>query len=119
MEQRKILIVEDDLSILEGLQNFFSNRGFAVSPAQDGLEALKLLDRKRFDLVITDLVMPNVSGVGILAIVKQKFPGLPVIAVTGMGEMPKQLAVESEADAVLEKPFDLAVLDKTIQKLIG
>ena len=63
--------------------------------------------------------MPNISGVGVISILKKKHPGTPVIAITGWGEHPEALAAEAKADLVLEKPFRLPALDKLINDLLS
>jgi DNA-binding response OmpR family regulator len=117
----KLLLIDDDESVLANLCYFLRDKKYDVSSASDGLEGLKLLEteEKGFDLVITDLVMPNISGIGLIAIIKKKFPSLPVIAITGWGEHPETLATEAQADQVLEKPFELSELDKAINELIS
>jgi DNA-binding response OmpR family regulator len=117
----KLLIVDDDKEIQSTLKAFFIQKRYEVFSASDGLEGLKLLETEEpgFDLVITDLVMPNISGVGLIAIIKKKFPGLPVIAITGWGEHPEALAAEVQADQVLEKPFELSELEKSLKKLLS
>jgi len=117
----KLLIIDDDEEILSTLKYFLSTKRYEVFSASDGLEALKLLETEEqgFDLVITDLVMPDISGVGLIAIIKKKLPGLPVIAITGWGEHPEELATEFQADQILEKPFELSELDKVINQLIS
>ena len=117
----KLLIIDDDEEILSTLKYFLSLKRYEVFSASDGLEGLKLLENEEqdFDLVITDLVMPNISGVGLIAIIKKKFPGLPVIAITGWGEHPEVLATEAQADQVLEKPFELSKLDRLIKDLLS
>jgi len=117
----KILIIDDNEEILAALNDFFVNEQYDVISAADGLEGLKLLENEkhRFDLVITDIVMPNVSGVGIISIVKKKYPATPVIAITGWGEHPEALAIEAQADLVLEKPFELPELSKIIKNLLS
>jgi DNA-binding response OmpR family regulator len=63
--------------------------------------------------------MPDISGVGVISIVKKKYPAVPVIAITGWGEHPEALATEADADLVLEKPFELAELDKNVSDLLA
>ena len=117
----RLLIIDDNKEILTALTDFLSKRKYDVVAASDGLDGLKLLEtvKQGFDLVITDLVMPNISGVGLISIIKKKFPELPVIAITGWGEHPEALATEAQANRVLEKPFDLSELDAVIRELLS
>jgi len=117
----KLLIIDDNKEILAALHDFFSKKHYDVVSASDGLDGLKLLETEKqgFDLVITDLVMPNISGVGLISIIKKQFPDMPVIAITGWGEHPEALATEAQADRVLEKPFDLSELDTLIRELLS
>ncbi len=116
----KLLIIDDNKSIVDVLYIFFSNMDYNVSTATNGLEALKIIekDKFRFDLIITDLVMPSVSGTAIITIVKKKYPKIPVIAMTGCGEYPKTMASEAHADAIMEKPFDLPEMENLVKKLL-
>ena len=116
----RILIIDDDQETLEALQKYFEKKGYEVVAANNGLDGLKHLETRSgmFDLLITDIVMPNISGVGVVSIAKKKFPDLPVIAITGWGEHPEALASEAHADAVLRKPFQLSVLEKKIKALV-
>jgi DNA-binding response OmpR family regulator len=117
----KLLIIDDDEHVLATLEDFLRDKGYDVISASDGLNGLKLLEteKQRFDLVITDLVMPKISGIGFISIIKEKFPDTPVIAITGWGEFPGGFAMESQADTVLSKPFELSELDKAIKELIS
>ena len=63
--------------------------------------------------------MPEISGVGVISIIKKKYPGTPVIAITGWGEHPGALATEAEADLVLDKPFELTDLDRHVKELLA
>lgn len=116
----KLLIIDDNKEILTALTDFLSKKKYDVVSASDGLDGLKLLETEQqgFDLIITDLVMPNISGVGLISIIKKNFPDLPVIAITGWGEHPEALATEAQANRVLEKPFDLSELDTLIRELL-
>ena len=117
----KILIIDDDKHVLANLCYFLNDKKYDVTSASDGLEGLKLFenDQQGFDLVITDIVMPKISGMGLISIIKKKFPDTPVIAITGWGEYPGAFARESQADKVLSKPFELSELDKAINELIS
>ena len=116
----KLLIIDDSEEILTALTNFFTQKKYKVVSAANGLEGLKHIEAKdaAFDLIITDLVLPNISGVAIISIVKKKFPDTPVIAITGWGEHPESLAKEAHADYVLEKPFKLPELEQLAKKLL-
>jgi DNA-binding response OmpR family regulator len=117
----KLLVIDDSQEILAALDSYFKKKKYEVVTAADGLEAIKLLKAEDggFDLVVTDLVMPYVSGVGVISILKKEFPDTPVVAITGWGEHPEALALEANADLVLEKPFDLEELDKSITNLLS
>ncbi len=117
----RLLIVDDNEDILSTFYEFFNSMGYEVKTAVDGFAALKLLRNKSnfFDCLITDLVMPNISGVGLIAIVKKEYPHLKIIAMTGYGDQPGALASEAEADVVLFKPIDLFKIEITVSELIN
>lgn len=116
----KILIIDDNEELLDALCNFFTMKNYNVKCATNGLEGLKIIEAEKdgLDLLITDLVMPNVSGVGIISIMKKKDPEIPVIAITGWGEFPEALAEEARADRILKKPFELEELFGVVEELI-
>ena len=116
----RILVIDDNEEILVTLKNFLIKKNFNVVTASNGLDGLKLFEAAvdNFSLIITDLIMPNISGVAVTSIIKKKNPDIPVIAITGYGEQPEALAREARADVVIEKPFKLNKLIKTIQKLL-
>ena len=115
----RLIIIDDSEETVAGLEHFFSKK-YKVFTAADGMEGLKLFETEAegFDLVITDLVMPFISGVGVISIIKKKYSGTPVIAITGWGEHPGALATEAQADVVLEKPIELPELDKLVSELL-
>ncbi|RKZ27910.1 response regulator [bacterium] len=119
--QYKLLIIDDNEEILTSLYKFFRQKNYLVVSATSGLDGLKILEseKKEFDIIITDLVMPNISGVAVISIAKKKFPDIPIIAITGWGEHPEALAIEANADFVLEKPFDLDELDNLVTSILS
>ena len=119
-KKQRILVIDDSEETVAGLQHFFSKK-YEVFTALDGMQGLKLFESEKegFDLVITDLVMPYISGVGVISIIKKKYEGTPVIAITGWGEHPGALATEAQADVVLEKPIELPELEKLVDDLLA
>ena len=117
----KLLIIDDDEHFLTNLCYFLRDRNYDVVSVNNGLEGLKLLedDQEGFNLIITDIVMPQLSGISLISMIKKKMPDIPVIAITAWGEYPEEFAVESQADKVLSKPFELSELDKAISELIS
>lgn len=116
----RLLIIEDNEEVLRSLKKYFTKKDYSVVTASNGLDGLKAYENnpQGFDLIITDLVMPNISGVAIISLVKKKSPQTPVIAITGWGEHPEALATEAQADLVLEKPIELDKMDKFINDLL-
>jgi len=118
---KRLLIVDDNEDILSTFYEFFNSLGYEVKTAVDGFAALKILRDKPdfFDCLITDLVMPNISGVGLISIVKKEFPNFRIIAMTGYGDQPGALASEAQADLVLFKPIDLFKIEEKVLELLG
>jgi DNA-binding response OmpR family regulator len=118
---KRVLVIDDNEDVLETISKYLKQNQFDVSTATNGLDALKFFEAENgnFDLLITDLVMPSISGVAIISIIKEKYPEVPIIAITGWGEHPEALATEAKADIVLEKPFELHEFMKVIQDLLN
>jgi len=117
--KKTIFIIEDDNHVLSMMKNYFEYSGYNIITASNGLDGLKLLKSENYDLVITDIVMPYVSGLGIISVIKERSPDLPVIAITGYGKNPERLAAEKKADVVLRKPFEMEKLIDHVEKLLG
>ena len=119
-QKPRILLVDDSEATVEGLKSFLDQK-YEVSTACNGLECLRVFEgnEKLPDLVITDLVMPLISGVGVISLLKQQSPQTPIIAMTGWGNEPSELAKEAKADKILMKPFDLEDLDQSVSGLLS
>ncbi len=117
-EKRTILIIEDDADILTVIRDYLKHLNYEIITAADGMEGLKKLESGGYDLVITDIVMPYVSGVGVVTAVKERDPHIPVIGITGYGKEPQMAATEKKADLVLAKPIELSVLENHIARLL-
>lgn len=117
--KKTILVVEDDRNVRSILVKHLKKWGYQVIEASDGMEALKLLEKEKYNLVLTDIVIPYVSGVGVVTVLKNKWPQIPVIAMTGFGKEPESAAMEKNADLVLPKPVKMSYLKEQIEQLLG
>jgi CheY-like chemotaxis protein len=100
--QPRLLIVDDDPSIREVVSDILASEGYQVQTAQDGLDALDRLLQPLPDVIISDLMMPQMSGFEFLAVVRERFPHVPVIAMSGEF-MGNDLPPGAFADAFLPK----------------
>ena len=117
--KKTIFIIENDNHVLSMMKDYFEYSGYNIITASNGLDGLKMLKSENYDLVITDIVMPYVSGLGIISVIKERSPDLPVIAITGYGKNPENLAAEKKSDVVLRKPFEMEKLIDHVEKLLG
>ena len=112
---QRILIVEDDEPLRALLEEILQTASYAVTTASNGHQALRCLKDERFDLVITDLVMPGLDGTELIRHIRADQPDLPVVAVSGAGRdanLYLRIAEKLGASALLSKPFRMrAVLD--------
>lgn len=115
---KRILVIEDDPDVLSIIVKHLEHEGYQVITATDGMEGLKRLRSNGFDLVITDIVMPYVSGTGVVSALKESDPRIPVIAITGYGEVPEAVAMEKKADLVLSKPVKMSELKDHVSRLL-
>jgi len=100
--QSRVLVVDDEASNRELITDMLASEGYDVVTAQDGLEALIQLAVPLPDVIISDLKMPRMSGVEFLAVVRRRYPDLPLIAISGEFEG-NEVPPGVPADAYLEK----------------
>lgn len=102
----KILIVDDETAILDTLQILLRREGFEVTAAQSGREALAYLEEATPDVVLSDIRMPGVTGLDLLAAIRERDPELPVILMTAQASLQSAMqAVNQGAFYYLQKPF--------------
>ena len=114
--EKRILVVEDDPSARESIILLLRIDRHTVTEAKDGNEALDLLSRQSFDLVMLDYAMPGMQGWEVALNIKRIAPALPILMVTAYLE--KLGGIDKPVDAVLGKPFAMDELRSAITKLI-
>ena len=115
---KKILVVDNHPVMLKFMTNLLEKEGHEVLTAQDGLSALDVLKKHIPDVMFVDLVMPNISGVGLISISRKLYHKMRIIAITGWGDHPGALASEAAADIVLYKPVDLFKVEELLTELL-
>lgn len=117
--EKKILVLDDDPNISEILQEILEEKGYYVIRSEDPLAALERLKVERFDLVLSDLKMPEMDGLEFLYEVKKLCPTLPVILVTVLADVSKAvLAIQSGAFSYITKPFDIEKIYHTVEQAL-
>ncbi len=115
-----LLLVDDETDLVEILATRFEMAGYKVFTANDGHEALQILEKEKIDLVITDVQMPGVSGVQLLEKIREKNPNVPpVIFITGYSAIKPEHAYDKGVQAIFAKPFDFKDLVGCVKKMLS
>jgi len=117
--QYRILVVDNDERLLSTIEDYLQLCGYQVTTASTGLDALRHLRSETYHVLVTDIVMPDISGLGLIQICQKEFPGLRLIAMTGYAKQVKSLTIEKEPDYYLEKPFKLTVLIEALDIILS
>lgn len=118
LQNKSILIVDDDVGMLRALDKVLTRAGAAVTTAQNAGDAVEILTRRQisYDMVITDLRMPFVTGLTVVYAIRKIFPHLPVIVLTAFGSPDVKVeSLRQGAAAILEKPLDTVELLAAIE----
>jgi CheY-like chemotaxis protein len=111
----RVLVVDDDPFMTEILKLYLVRAGYETDVAENGLRALRLLERACYDVVITDAVMPEMSGFELCEVIRERYPQIRIIGMTGhvnVNEFEK-----SGAHVFFYKPVPFQELHKAIQRL--
>ncbi len=118
-----ILLIEDDEGMRSVIRRLLTREGYRVLEAEDGRAGLNTLESESVDLVITDIIMPEVEGVELILRLRRTHPHLPIIAMSGGGRLTPdsylEIALTSGATRALSKPFDMSTLKSMIEELLG
>jgi DNA-binding NtrC family response regulator len=119
MEQVKarVLVVDDDPMLLSLLVDTLQTIGYEVVGAQGGVPALDRLAHNRFDLMVSDIKMPDIDGIQLLKKVRRHYPGMPVLFITGYAS--PQMIGEASPDGFLAKPFRIQHIEALIEQTLA
>ena len=118
----RILVVEDDESVRRFLRQALENAGYQVIVGKDGHEGLSLYRENPTDLIITDIVMPGMDGLGVIMEILSEFPESRLIAISGGNDQATHemlhMAVKFGACRTIQKPFSVSVLLDTVREAL-
>ena len=115
-----VLLVDDIPEVRDVISQYLLVDGHAVETANNGREGLETFYKGRFDLVITDRAMPDINGVQLAMLIKQVAPEVPIIMLTGFGDMMKITGdIPAEIDYLLSKPVTLSDFREALAKVIA
>ena len=119
-KQPKILIVDDSQELLEIMCEYLETCGYTVHMTTESKEALRLIAAAEYDVVVSDIHMPEMDGLELMARIKNKHPGLPVVLITGYSvSEARKIAMEKGADAFVEKPFHMKEIIDVVANLLN
>ena len=114
----RILVVDDEKTLVKGMKFNLENEGYEVECAYDGAAALELAREGRFDLLILDVMMPEMDGIEVCMKIRE-FSNVPIIMLTAKSEdADKLMGFESGADDYLTKPFNILELKARVRALL-
>jgi DNA-binding NtrC family response regulator len=115
----RILVVDDDQLICQQLEHLYRLSGYAVATASSAEEALSRLQTEDIDLVVTDVRLPGISGIAFTGRIKEMWPNIPVIVITGYGDISTAVEVlKNGADDYIVKPFSATVIQASTQTVL-
>ena len=114
----RILLVDDNTVVRDMLVDLVASLGYRADAAAGGEEALARFDKGQYTIVLTDLLMPGMSGWDVLAALRQRDAHLPVIIITGSPVVGDPRASQPGV-AVVKKPVDVTALDATIKRMLS
>jgi DNA-binding response OmpR family regulator len=116
----KILVVEDEPLILSVIEKQLQSEGYQVTAVTDGREALTQLEQTKFDIIITDILMPFTSGLELIGVVTSQFNrSIPIIVLSSLGQEATVMeAFQLGADDFITKPFNPNELSMRVKRLL-
>lgn len=115
----KILVVDDETTMLETLSGFFSSRGYQLMTAASAEAALKLMKDEQPALALIDIKLPGMNGLELLKLVKRDYPGVKTFVITSFDEENKKAAEDIGIDAFFAKPIGLDALKKKVIQVLA
>ncbi len=119
MKARSILVVDDELLIRDLLYDFFHGQGWDIAVAESAHKALEILRSRKVDLVLTDVKMPRMDGLELTTEIRDAYPDLPVVLMTGYPSVESAVAaLRQRVTDYITKPFNINRLYKVVEAAV-
>ena len=116
----RVLVIDDEQIVLDSVRKHLSKANFEVHTVLSATKGLKAAEQQSFDLVLTDLMMPQIDGLELMKIIQTRYPGLPVVMMTGYATISTaQQAEQMGAAGYVAKPFSRAELLEVVRLALG
>lgn len=121
IKSKRIVLVDDNEMIRIALRTVLRNAGYdVVGEAKNGATGLDMVDRLRPDMVCLDVVMPIMNGIDALLAIRDRFPDIPVLMITGQSDRESvQSMISQGATAIIVKPFNTSRVLDTVARTLG
>ena len=118
MIKPKLLLVDDDKNALDGLVKILTRDGYSVSGVLSGYEALSLLSKKNFDIIVTDMKLPGIGGLSLIHEIRKKEESVAIVVITAYSSVKTAVeAIKCGADDYLTKPINIEELTLVLEKI--
>jgi len=117
MEKKRILVADDEEGVRALMVEVLEFYDYEIDVVENGVEAINLIDKISYDLIISDYMMPEMDGLQLTRRIKAKYPSIPILIVTATG--PVQDLLKSGATACIMKPFEIDDLEGTIKNILN
>jgi DNA-binding response OmpR family regulator len=119
-KEKWILVADDEPSVLQFVERALTHAGFSVTAVPDGNAALEALTKKQYDLLLTDIVMPDMDGIALALKVAKDFPETKIVMMSGYANQRQRAHnLDFLADEILSKPFTLEEITKRITLVLA
>jgi len=115
MDKKRVLVVDDEEEFCKFLSDYLKERGCAVELAYDGMQAKDLLEKKKYDYIFIDCNMPELTGVELLKVIKERNPSAKKVMVSAYQLIDEGFAKDLGADIFLTKPVSLEAIREIVE----
>jgi two-component system response regulator HydG len=118
-KMKKILVVDDRVEVLRAVGRFLIQNGFVVYLSDSVEKALSLCKKMKFDMVVSDFELGEISGIELINKIREKHPRIKAILMSGSFDFDRKMLERREIDAFLQKPFEVKELEVLIKSVLG